>query len=404
MYALLDELVPLYPVYALLFADAGLSAGQISTLFVLWSVTSFLVEVPSGALADRISRRRLLAFTALLRGAGFGLWVIAPSYPAFAVGFVLWGVAGAVASGAWEALVYDELAAEGATEAYPRLLGRSEVLATLGVLAGTALAVPLVAAGGYAAAGAASVGTCLATGAVALALPERPRAADADDTGGLAGYLRTLRAGVAEARSDRRVRRLLVVAGMLAGLTAVDEYLPLLARETGAPDALVPVLLLAPYAGLVVGAELAGRLPGVRPVRVAAGSAAGAVLLAAGALSGVPLGFLGIGAFYAAMWFGSTISSARLQDSMSGAARATVTSASGLGTEVVALGVYTGVGVAAGHTHLAPLVAAPAVLLLVLSALIPRWLPPAAGAEPEPGRGPEPDPEQDPRPDYRQAA
>ena len=71
---------------------------------------------------------------------------------------------------------------------------------------------------------------------------------------------------------------------------------------------------------------------------------------------------------------------------------------------MVSLGVYTGVGVAAGHTHLAPLVAAPAALLLILSALIPRWLPPAAGAEPEPGRGPEPDPEQDPRPDYRQAA
>ena len=36
-------------MYALLFADHGMSDAQISTLFIVWSATSFLVEVPSGA-------------------------------------------------------------------------------------------------------------------------------------------------------------------------------------------------------------------------------------------------------------------------------------------------------------------------------------------------------------------
>jgi len=35
-------------VYSLLFADAGLSTARISTLFVIWSVVSFVFEVPSG--------------------------------------------------------------------------------------------------------------------------------------------------------------------------------------------------------------------------------------------------------------------------------------------------------------------------------------------------------------------
>ena len=56
-----DDGVLLYPVYALLFADAGVSAGQISSLFVIWSVTVFVLEIPSGAWADAYSRRRLLA-------------------------------------------------------------------------------------------------------------------------------------------------------------------------------------------------------------------------------------------------------------------------------------------------------------------------------------------------------
>ena len=38
------DAVPLYAVYALLFAEHGLSAGQISSLFVIWSVTAFVAE------------------------------------------------------------------------------------------------------------------------------------------------------------------------------------------------------------------------------------------------------------------------------------------------------------------------------------------------------------------------
>ena len=59
-YSFLDEFVLLYPVYTLLFSDTGLSVWQISSLFVLWSVTGVVLEVPSGAWADAVSRRMLL--------------------------------------------------------------------------------------------------------------------------------------------------------------------------------------------------------------------------------------------------------------------------------------------------------------------------------------------------------
>jgi len=53
------DLVPLFSVYALLFADHGVDSGRISLLFIIWSVTSFVCEVPSGAWADTFDRRRL---------------------------------------------------------------------------------------------------------------------------------------------------------------------------------------------------------------------------------------------------------------------------------------------------------------------------------------------------------
>ncbi|GAB2854079.1 hypothetical protein GCM10027074_21250 [Streptomyces deserti] len=117
-YAFLHDLVLLYPVYALLFADTGLPVWQISSLFALWSLTSLVVEVPSGAWADAVSRRLLLCLGPLLSAAAFALWVLAPSYEAFALGFVLWGVGEALGSGALEALVYDELDRLGAAGRY----------------------------------------------------------------------------------------------------------------------------------------------------------------------------------------------------------------------------------------------------------------------------------------------
>lgn len=119
----IGELIPLYALYALLFADHGLSTGQISSLFALWSATSFLLEVPSGAWADTVSRRGLLVLSGALLTAGFALWTAAPSFAGFAAGFVLWGTSGALASGTFEALLYDDLAARDESSTYPRILG-----------------------------------------------------------------------------------------------------------------------------------------------------------------------------------------------------------------------------------------------------------------------------------------
>ncbi len=181
-WAALSELVPYYPLYALLFLDTGLSDPQVSALFAVWSVTGLLTEVPAGALADRWSRRGVLVLAGVLQAAGFAVWTAAPAAAAFVVGFVLWGVAGALMSGAAEALVYEGLAEHGATGCYARVSGWMTA-AELLVQVPTALAaMALYALGGYPLVGWASVGICLAAAALALRFPEPPRpAADDDD-------------------------------------------------------------------------------------------------------------------------------------------------------------------------------------------------------------------------------
>src|SRR5262245_43560047 len=102
--------MPVFPVYALLFAEHGVSPGGIATLLILWSSAGLGLEVPSGAWADTISRRSLLSISAVVYAGAFATWALWPAYPGFAAGFVLWALSGALSSGTFEALAYDELA------------------------------------------------------------------------------------------------------------------------------------------------------------------------------------------------------------------------------------------------------------------------------------------------------
>lgn len=370
----LDDLIPLYGLYAVLFAERGLSAGEIASLFMLWSLTSLALEVPSGALADVVSRRGVLAFAALLRAVGFALWTFAPGYACFAAGFVLWGAGGAMTSGALQALVHDELSALGAESEYQRLLARAETAGLVCCAVGTASAVPLFAFGGYLAVGVVSVLVCLAGAAVALSFPNRPRVSHAEGPTGLRAWFAMLRIGLREAAAVRPVRRLVLLSSLLCGMTALDEFFPLVAIDLGAASTLIPVLVLLPMLGQVVGGATAGRQRS--GLAVAAAVMAAGALIAVGALSGlIWWGFAAIAVGYGLVQHAIVVADAQLQAAVSGPARATVTSVAGLGAELSAIALFGVWALAAEPFGQGPAVAAVAGPLIAIGVLAASWLP-----------------------------
>ena len=104
-----------YPVFTILFLDFGLSLDQFALLNSIWAATIVIMEVPSGALADIVGRKRLLVFSAFLMMLEMVLICLLPIgkspwlFPIFALNRVLSGIAEASASGADEALAYDSL-------------------------------------------------------------------------------------------------------------------------------------------------------------------------------------------------------------------------------------------------------------------------------------------------------
>jgi len=378
------DLIPLYGLYDLLFADHGLSVGQISSLFVIWSVVSFVAEVPSGAWADTVSRRGLLVFASVLYTAGFTVWILMPSYAGFAAGFVLWGISGAIQSGTFEALLYDELVARGAAGDFARLLGYANSGAMVCNLLATLTAAPLYVLGGYPLVGWVSVGATVVHGGFALLLPAAPEAEESDETlaaadarrGLAARYAAMLRAGLGEVTREAVVRRGVLLSAVLIAFLAFDEYFGLLARDGGTSTASVPLLVAITVSGQVVGTALAGRTASMRAVTMGRAVAVAAILLGGGALLGGVPGFLALGVGYGILGNAMIVSEARVQDAITGPARATVTSVAGLLGEVAAVLIYAGVAVGSLWLSVTTLVAALAVPVLLSAVLVRRWLPP----------------------------
>jgi MFS family permease len=324
--------VPYYPLYALLFLDTGLTEGQISGLFALWSLTGFLAEVPTGALADRWSRRGSLVLAGVLQAAAFALWTAFPEPASFAAGLVVWGIGGALMSGAAEALVYDGLTAVGARGSYLRVSGWMRA-AELLIQVPTALAAAgLFALGGYPLVGWVSVCCCLVAAALALRFPQPVR------TGGEAEG--TVRTALAETLRSPALLIAMLAVGLIGGLDAVEEYFPVLAADRGVPVAAVPLVVVGISLAGGLGAALAeriGRLPdSALPLLLAV--AVGCLGVTAAA-SG-PITLAAVAVFYALYLGVLVVAEARLQDRIDSERRATLTSVAGLGIELAGLLVF----------------------------------------------------------------
>lgn len=117
-----------YPVFTILFLDYGLTIEQFALLNTVWAFTIVLTEVPSGALADLIGRKRLLVTTSWLMIFEMLLLAFVPLgnskliFSAFLINRILSGLAEALASGADEAMAYDTLVAAGDPEDWPKVL------------------------------------------------------------------------------------------------------------------------------------------------------------------------------------------------------------------------------------------------------------------------------------------
>ena len=384
LYALsfIDEFGPVYAVWTLWFNDNGVSTSQISTVFIMWAAIAIAFEIPSGALADRVDRRRLIATAFVIRAIGIATWLLWPTFAGLVVGAALWALHDSLASGAWEAMIHDQLAAVGDERHYATVMARVSQFSNLGVAGGTLLGAGLLQLEvALDVLGWLTVAAHVGSVGLVLLLPDAGWVATAEGDPGadepvtVRAWWRTMRAGVRQARSTPVLAHLVVLGALLEGLFLFDEYLPLLSRDRGGSDSSAAIIVLVVWIGLLVGDEIAARRPDLRGrtlgTLVLVGSAVTAISLLTDAVW--TLALLAFGYLVHEMAWIPT--DARLQERADPPTRATVTSVRAFGSATIAMSFFAVVGLLSDGDDPTPGLLAALLALIVAGALLIVWLP-----------------------------
>ena len=315
-----DRFILIFPLYTVMFVDAGLKPVEITVCLTAWSVTSFLLQVPSGVIADRRSRRHILAVAQLVRGVGFVVWLLYPHFWGFFVGLQLWGIKSAFTSGTYEALLYDELKARGQAADYTRIFGRTRAVQSGGVLL-AALGAAIAVRFGYAATLDASLVSVALAAVAAISLPAATPAA----TARARGYLAHLRVGLAESLREPLVLSILVFSAIVLALgAALEEFWPIFGAKVGLSRPVIAVFVGGQNAVEVLVSLIAYRLSGL-PTRgfYALFAMGGALLLAASGLF-TPAAMLLLALYSGLMKLVAVVFEGRLQHAIASERRATI--------------------------------------------------------------------------------
>ena len=114
----------------------GLDYTRMFVLEGAYSLFMFVLEVPTGAIADRFGRKWSLVLGAAFSGVAFAMFGLVRSYPWFFVANLLCAVGATCISGADQALLYDTLLVAKRAEEGRRVLSRFQAIGSVGLMVG----------------------------------------------------------------------------------------------------------------------------------------------------------------------------------------------------------------------------------------------------------------------------
>jgi MFS family permease len=280
LYQLFNGIIFSGPIWAVFLLSRGLSLTQFGIVEAVLHVGMLIAQVPTGALADALGRRRLLVAAGFFTAVAELGYVYAPGFALICLAGGVHGVAFALRTGADEAYLFDSLAHDDAQAQFPRMLGGLwAVFQFAGAI--SFMAGGLIATYSQSLAFWLTAGCALIASAIATRLPD-------DRRGQAAHGVRVAARGLSALRRSPRLGTLTLAWSVYwAAVTSWWFYAAPLFHDRGASDAVLGVVL---GGALLVGAGfswIGGRI-GER-VSLTASVGAASVAAAAGLVAGVAL-------------------------------------------------------------------------------------------------------------------
>jgi MFS family permease len=280
LYQLFNGIIFSGPIWAIFLLSRGLSLTQFGIVEAVLHVGMLAAQVPTGALADALGRRRLLVAAGFFTAVAELGYVYAPGFALICLAGGVHGVAFALRTGADEAYLFDSLAHDDAQAQFPRMLGGLwAVFQFAGAI--SFMAGGLIATYSQPLAFWLTAGCALTASAIATRLPD-------DRRGEAAHGVRVAARGLTALRRSPRLGTLTLAWSVYwAAVTSWWFYAAPLFQDRGASDALLGVVL---GGALLVGAGfswIGGRIG--EHVSLTASVGVASVAAAVGLVAGVAL-------------------------------------------------------------------------------------------------------------------
>ncbi len=116
----------------LFLQERGLNLLEINLLNLIYMSSIFILEIPTGALADRFGRKKLVMIGLLIKSIGFSIYYCSNTFPFFMTAEVVIAMGFACISGALEGLIVNLMKTK---DSYPLIFKRAET-SQLGIALG----------------------------------------------------------------------------------------------------------------------------------------------------------------------------------------------------------------------------------------------------------------------------
>lgn len=333
------SLVFAYVIERVFGLSRGLSVQDMVTVEIFYALCALALEVPTGALADRWSRKKTLLLSSFCIFFEFFCLIFAYQLWGFLLSAFAAALGGALASGTANALLYDSLREEGQTSDFERQLGRiglwESLAGLIGALGGAWLAVHWGLTAPY---WLSLLGVVLAFG-TALSFYEPPKQREHELAESMWAHMRE--AWVFLSIQPILQKIVLLATCLAAVFEYVDEYLQIYLQGVGVPVAFFGLFYACYMAGEAGFRGLAYRLKHISSPRwLFFGCIGGfALFLGWAALLRSPWGLLPLFLALACVWLSQPLTTGYLHHRTPSSHRATVESFVHLLTNFVAIGV-----------------------------------------------------------------
>jgi MFS family permease len=324
IYQFFFDFIFVYAVEKLFMLNRGISLSQIGILLFLWSLMSMVLEVPTGAIADRWSRRKMLILSGVFFSSCYLIWFFSYSFWLFLLGFLLRTLGGTFASGTLQAYVYDFLKHSQAEDKFERIWGKGNALRTLGI--GTAVAL-----GGFLSelsfgliALLSSI-SVLTTSVVAFILPEVEPIKSTEET----KYWKFVKNSVKTVLNNRVLLQLMVYTTiLLAWLASLEEFNDVYLNFLGFPRSRIGLIFAVACACQSLASSIAYKFKNQSWLMINLSVVINALILFLAAFIKHPLMAVGILLLGVILEFASVLKEGLIQKETESYQRATVSSLS----------------------------------------------------------------------------